>query len=775
MPTFARLIALSITVALAALGAAPAAQAAVLPLTHTSVAVSDSPNDGVVAGGDTLVITESVHNAGGATLTGLTATLSAQTAGVSVDQGSSAYPDIPSSADAANTTPLRVTLDPSLPCGTTLHFTLTLTNGSGSADVPFTIDTGAQGDFEDHVGSPAVIGETLPSLRQHLAAVSYAGIAHVSDPGIVDKVRVVIGSLTHPDIRHLSLALKAPDGTMVPLVDAGRGAAGQPFTGTELVPDPGATSLDSPAAAPYTGTFKADGDLSAMAGRQQQGDWQLVASEPNDTEIGRVNSWTLRIAPASCAPRSVAKLTATANPVDPGAGVGLDASGSGSAAGAITRYEWDLDDGTGFHDDAATRTVSFAPRGKRTIRVRVSDVNGVIGTASLDLIVSRLPNAVIGLPANVKEQTSATLDGSGSNDPDGGSITSYEWETDGDDDFNDYTGPQPSVFFATPGSHTIKLRVTDGDGATRTATTTLNVIATTPPSPAFMAAPNPVVAGQPVTFDAGASTDDGTIVRYEWDLDGNGSYETDGGASPLVTRSFPNATVMSIGVRATDDDGRTAVARGALVVNAPPGAGRGRGRGLHAVRSRHGGPLWWRLRRERRFRRLRRERGLRRRIAERRGGCSHARSGPRGRGHPDTQARDQEGPGPALHRRPRRDVQRLGRPAARRRPPPGALEVQDEALSAGLGDGQAQEGRRRRGHPAPGAPGADPAQACPAGHRGRHRQGRRWQRAAGRAAPGHPHSPVVHRSTPAPQVRQYVHGSGLGLRRRPARADLTGW
>ena len=121
--------------------------------------------------------------------------------------------------------------------------------------------------------------------------------------------------------------------------------------------------------------------------------------------------------------------------------------------------------------------------------------------------------------------------------------------------------------------------MTDGDGATRTATTTLNVIATTPPSPAFMAAPNPVVAGQPVTFDAGASTDDGTIVRYEWDLDGNGSYETDGGASPLVTRSFPNATVMSIGVRATDDDGRTAVARGALVVNAPPGGRRGRGAG----------------------------------------------------------------------------------------------------------------------------------------------------------------------------------------------------
>ena len=583
MPPFARLLALSIMVALAALGAAPAAQAAVLPLAHEAVAVVDTPHDGVVAGGDTLVITETVHNTDQVTtLTGLTATLATQTAGVSINQGSSAYPDIAGGASAANTTPLQVTLDPSLPCGTTLHFSLTLTNGTGNVVVPFTVATGAQGDFADHTGSPAVIGETLASLRKVLSSVSYAGVAQVSNPGIVEEVQVEIGSLTHPNISHLSLALKAPDGTTVPLVDAGHGTAGQSFTGTELVEDPAAASL--PASGPYTGTFKADGDLSAMAGRNQQGDWRLFVSEPNDAEIGRLNSWTLRIAAASCAPRSVAKLTATPNPVDPGANVVLDASSSGSAdPGGITRYEWDLDDGTGFHEGAtpttASRTVSFAQRGTRTVQVRVSDATGVIGTASVHLIVSHLPNAVIVVPSGVKEQTHATLDGSTSNDPDGGAITSYEWETDGDDDFNDYTSAQPSVYFATPGSHTVKLRVTDGDGAQRTATTTLNVIATTPPSPTFVATPNPVVAGQPVSFDASGSTDDGTIVRYEWDLDGNGSYETDGGASPMVTRSFPNATVMSIGVRATDDDGRTAVARSPLVVNAPAGAGGGTGGG----------------------------------------------------------------------------------------------------------------------------------------------------------------------------------------------------
>jgi hypothetical protein len=584
MPPFARLLALSITVALAALGVAPAAQAAVLPLTHVAVAVVDSPHDGVVAGGDTLLITETLHNSAPVTLTGLTATLATQTAGVSIDQGSSAYPDVAAGADAANATPLQVTLDPSLPCGTTLHFSLTVTNGTGSAVVPFTVATGAQGDFTDYTGTPAVIGETVASLRKVLSSVSYAGIAHVSDPGIVEEVRVTIGSLNHLDISHLSLALKAPNpGPIVPLVNAGHGGAGQSFTNTELVP--AGIPLPSPGAGPFTGTFKADGDLSAMAGLSQQGDWQLVVTEPNDNEMGRVNSWTLHIAAASCAPRSAAKLTATPNPVDPGASVLLDASGSVSAdPGGITRYEWDLDDGTGFHVGAspttASRTEIFPLRGARTVRVRVSDATGVIGTASVNLIVSHLPNAVIGLPSGVKEQTYATLDGSGSNDNlDNGAISSYEWETDGDDDFNDYTVAQPSVYFATPGSHTIKLRVTDGDGAQRTATTTLNVIATTPPSPTFLATPNPVVAGQPVSFDASGSTDDGTIVRYEWDLDGNGSYETDGGASPVITRSFPNATVMSIGVRATDDDGRTAVARSPLVVNAPAGAGGGTGGG----------------------------------------------------------------------------------------------------------------------------------------------------------------------------------------------------
>ena len=50
------------------------------------------------------------------------------------------------------------------------------------------------------------------------------------------------------------------------------------------------------------------------------------------------------------------------------------------------------------------------------------------------------------------------------------------------------------------------------------------------PVAAFTISPNPAKPGQTVTFNASASTDpDGTIANYEWDLDGNGTFEQQAG------------------------------------------------------------------------------------------------------------------------------------------------------------------------------------------------------------------------------------------------------
>ena len=95
----------------------------------------------------------------------------------------------------------------------------------------------------------------------------------------------------------------------------------------------------------------------------------------------------------------------------------------------------------------------------------------------------------------------------------------------------------------------------------------------TAPTAAFSVSPNPVLAGRTVTFDAAASSDThGPIARYEWDLDGNGDFETDGGSSPVATRSYPTPGSIQVGLRVTDGAGKTATTSVELRVNNPPPA-----------------------------------------------------------------------------------------------------------------------------------------------------------------------------------------------------------
>jgi hypothetical protein len=72
-----------------------------------------------------------------------------------------------------------------------------------------------------------------------------------------------------------------------------------------------------------------------------------------------------------------------------------------------------------------------------------------------------------------------------------------------------------------------------------------------------------------MTFDAGASSDpEGEALAFAFDLDGNGSYEFDGGGNPFAVRSFPAPGTYSVGVRVTDPRGASATAARTLTVSA---------------------------------------------------------------------------------------------------------------------------------------------------------------------------------------------------------------
>lgn len=165
-----------------------------------------------------------------------------------------------------------------------------------------------------------------------------------------------------------------------------------------------------------------------------------------------------------------------------------------------------------------------------------------------------------------------SLNGAASSEPDAGdAIVRYEWDLDGNGSFETEGGSQPatSSTYATPGTRNIGLRVTDRQG--HTTVTTRAVTVTNVPVASFTVTPGAAQTGQVVSFDASASSDpDGTIAKYEWDLDGNGSYETDTGTAATTSRAYASPASLIVGLRVTDNLGVTAITTRTLQVSVPP-------------------------------------------------------------------------------------------------------------------------------------------------------------------------------------------------------------
>jgi PKD repeat protein len=176
----------------------------------------------------------------------------------------------------------------------------------------------------------------------------------------------------------------------------------------------------------------------------------------------------------------VADLTAPAVFGDAPFGVDFDASGTIDPDGSIVSYEWDwTNDGT-YDDNSgtdATESHTYSSPGKFTCKVRVTDDDGLVSTATLLVDSNAAPTASINNQgANGTDAPRyVTFLGNGSGEP-GGSIAQYAWDWTNDGSY-DYTSPSYSAThtFPTGGTYTTKLRVTDDDGQQATATSTFTL------------------------------------------------------------------------------------------------------------------------------------------------------------------------------------------------------------------------------------------------------------------------------------------------------------
>jgi hypothetical protein len=272
-------------------------------------------------------------------------------------------------------------------------------------------------------------------------------------------------------------------------------------------------------------------------------------------------------------PVKAAKARAAALPNFLIRGVKFDASKSFSPSG-VADYKWDLDgNGTYETDGGPVVYKKFPVAGTYSIGLKIIDADnsGLTDKVNHDLTVYNAPKAVIAAAPQVAllgQQVSFSAAGSTGD----GGVTNYSWDLDGNGTFETNTGttPSASTSYQSLGQRKVSVRVKDSHGTTAVAS--VNETVTRAPSAAFTFAPSPAVVGETVRFDGSQSSDDSKVVDYAWDLDGNGTFETDTNANPKTTMKYNAPGTVNVRLRVTDDNGLQDIVTHAVEVLAQPPA-----------------------------------------------------------------------------------------------------------------------------------------------------------------------------------------------------------
>ncbi|HEV7845196.1 MAG TPA: S8 family serine peptidase [Thermoleophilaceae bacterium] len=344
-------------------------------LVQGGVSVDDTQNgqngDHALEPGESFDLQQGVGNTGTDVATGVTATLSGA-GGLNVEQADSGYADIPSGTEQQNLTPYAATLAGSTSCGVDATGILNVSSVEGGTQaVPVTIPTGRPGPPTTHTKT-----QTVAIPDDNAGGVQSTLFVPVS--GRIKDLDVRINSIDHSFVGDLKVELTSPDNsTTVRLIEhvGGPNNGGDDLVDT-VFDDEAPTVIGSgSSAAPYTGSFRPQGDqLARLDGKEQQGTWKLRVSDRYENDTGSLLGWGLTIRTAQCDPDVNAPDTQI-DAAPPSLASSRTASFQFGSPRTGSMFQCRLDGGD-FNACASPQQFGDLPEGNHTFEVRAFDSHG---------------------------------------------------------------------------------------------------------------------------------------------------------------------------------------------------------------------------------------------------------------------------------------------------------------------------------------------------------------------------------------------------------------
>lgn len=286
---------------------------------------------------------------------------------------------------------------------------------------------------------------------------------------------------------------------------------------------------------------------------------------------------------------TVADIVQQAFSVAEGGQVTLSANGDFMPGQTITAWEWDYSyDGNTFTADATGRQPIFSAAnidGPATanVAVRAKNSSTILAFATTTLSVTNVaPTATFAPGGQVEPGSAGTVSFSNATDTstadrNAGFTYSYDFNNDGTFEITSSRASSvtvPASYLANPGSHTLRGRITDKNGGSRTYTTTLRV-APIPPTALFSTGGSVALGSSALlsfTQIQDSPRDVAAGFTYGYDLNNDGVYEITSGSPvcevPASSIAAP-ATYKFLG-RITDQLGAYSEYSTELRVTIPP-------------------------------------------------------------------------------------------------------------------------------------------------------------------------------------------------------------